>query len=94
MRSPPSTKARTMATGGITKAATVGIENWFQERTIALSSSEQALVFFSQQQNGHQAQYEKCQCQECHEGGSSGTAGKGVVSTKSASIRAKIDGEN
>jgi hypothetical protein len=35
-----------MATGGITKAATVGIENWFQEKAIALVLShvgEQAL---------------------------------------------------
>ncbi len=69
-----------MAAGGITKAATVGIENWFQERTIALvllHAGEQALVFFSQQHDGHQAQYKKHQCQEHCEGSSPCTASSG-----------------
>jgi hypothetical protein len=69
-----------MANGFIIKAATVGIENWFQERTIALvllRAGEQALVFFSQQHDDRQAQYNKRQRQECHEGGSPGTAGSG-----------------
>ncbi len=64
----------------ITKVATVGIENWFQERTSALvllRAGEQALVFFSQRHDDPQAQYKKRQRQECHEGGSPGTAGSG-----------------
>jgi hypothetical protein len=46
-----SAKASATATRGITKAATVGIENWFQERTndlVLLHVGEQALIFFSQ----------------------------------------------
>ncbi len=39
MRSPPSTKASTMATRGITEAATVGIKNWFERGQLPLSSS-------------------------------------------------------
>ncbi len=80
MRSLPSTKARNTATGGITKAVTVGINNWFQERTVALvllRTGEQALVFFSQQNDGRQAQYEKHQHQERHESGSLGATGSG-----------------
>ncbi len=75
-----SAKASTTATRGITKAATVGIENWFQERTnalVLLHVGEQALIFFSQQHDGCQAQYEKRQCQECCEGSSPGAAGSG-----------------
>jgi hypothetical protein len=70
-----------MATGGITKAATAGIKNWFQERTIALvllCVGKQALKFFTQQHDSHQAQYKKRQCQECHEGGSPDAAGSGT----------------
>jgi hypothetical protein len=51
-----------------------------QERTIALvilCAQEQALVFFSQQHDGHQAQYNKCQHQERHKGGSPGAASDG-----------------
>ncbi len=49
MRSPPSTKASTKATGGITKAATVGIESWFKRRHLPLSSSmrEDKLLYSS-----------------------------------------------
>ncbi len=75
-----SKKASATATGGITKATTVGIGNWFQERTITLvllHAGEQALVFFSQQHDGCQAQYEKCQHQERCEGNSPGAAGSG-----------------
>ncbi len=36
---------------------------------------EHALVFFSQQHAGHQAQQDKCHCQERHEGSSLGAAG-------------------
>jgi hypothetical protein len=39
MKSLPSTKASAMATGGITEAATVGIENWFKIGQLPLSSS-------------------------------------------------------
>ncbi len=39
VRSPPSTKVSAKATGGITKAATVGIENWFERGQLPLSSS-------------------------------------------------------
>ncbi len=62
------------------KAVTVGIENWFWERTIALvllRVGEQALVFFSQQHDDRQAQYKKRLHQECREGDSPGTAGTG-----------------
>jgi hypothetical protein len=68
-----------MANGVITKAATVGIKNWFQKRTFArvlLRAGEQALVFFSKR-HYRQAQYKKRQCQECHEGSSPGTTGSG-----------------
>ncbi len=53
---------------------------WFWEETIALvflCVGEQALVFFSQQHNGCQAQYKNRQCQECCEDGSPGAAGSG-----------------
>jgi hypothetical protein len=33
---------------------------------ILLHAGEQAFLFFSQQHDGHQAQYKKHQCQECH----------------------------
>ena len=69
-----------MANGVITKAATVGIKNWFQERTISLvllCVGEQAFVFFSQQHDDRQAQYKKRQHQECREGSCPGTAGSG-----------------
>ena len=72
MKSPPSSKASATATGGITEAATVGIE-----ALVLLHAGEQALVFLSQHHDGHQAQYEKCQCQECCEGSSPGAAGGG-----------------
>jgi hypothetical protein len=68
------------ANGVITKATTVGIKNWFQDRTIALvllRAGEQALIFFNQQHDDHQAQYKKRQRQECREDGSPGTAGSG-----------------
>ncbi len=39
MRSPPSTKASTTVTGGITEAATVGIKNWFERGQLHLFSS-------------------------------------------------------
>jgi hypothetical protein len=42
-------KVSATANGVIIKAATVGIKNWFQERTIALvliHAGEQALVFY------------------------------------------------
>ncbi len=57
-----------------------GDQELVQERTIAhilLRLGEQALVFFSQWCDGHQAQYKKCQHQECHEGGSPGAAVSG-----------------
>ncbi len=44
MRSPPSTKASATATGGITKAATVGIKNWFERGQSPLSSSMQEIM--------------------------------------------------
>jgi hypothetical protein len=57
-----------------------GDQELVQERTIALALlcvGEQALVFFSLQHDGHQAQYKKCQRQERCEGGSPGAAGGG-----------------
>jgi hypothetical protein len=39
IKSPPSTKASAMATGGITEAATVRIKNWFKIGCLPLSSS-------------------------------------------------------
>ncbi len=49
MRSPPSTKASAMATGGITKAATVGIGTDFERIQLPLSFSvwENNLPYFS-----------------------------------------------
>ncbi len=49
VRSLPSTIASAMVTGGITKAATVGIENWFERGQLPLSSSvwEDRLSYFS-----------------------------------------------
>ncbi len=41
MKSPPSTKVSATATGGITEAATVGIENWFKRGRLPFSSSVQ-----------------------------------------------------
>jgi hypothetical protein len=55
-----------------------GDQELVQERTIALvllCAGEQALLFFSQWHNSHQAQYKKRQCQERCEGGSPGAAG-------------------
>jgi hypothetical protein len=51
-----------------------------QEGTIALvllRAGEQALIFFSQQHDGCQAQCKKHQCQERREGGRPGAAGSG-----------------
>ncbi len=44
---------------------------------VLLCAGEQARVFFSQKHDDRQAQYNKRQRQECHEGGSPGTAGNG-----------------
>ena len=45
MRALPSLKASTMATGGITEEATVGIKNWFERGQLPLSSSVQEIKF-------------------------------------------------
>ncbi len=49
LRSPPSTQASATATGVITKAATVVIENWFERGQSPLSSSvrEDRLLYSS-----------------------------------------------
>ncbi len=46
MRTLPSLKASTTATGGITEAATAGIKNWFERQQLHLSSSMREFKFF------------------------------------------------
>jgi hypothetical protein len=80
MRSPPSTKVSTKATGGITKAATVKIKNWFERGQSPLSSSVQEInLLYSLASNmmAIKANAKKRQCQECHEGGSPGATVSG-----------------
>ncbi len=60
-----------------------------QERTVALvllRAGEQAFVFFSQGHNGCQAQYKKCQCQECFEAAAPAPLAVVAVYTKSLKL--------
>jgi hypothetical protein len=73
-------KASTMVTRGITKAATVGIENRFKRGQLPLSSSvrEKKLLYYSTSDiMAVKHNTKNSQCQECCEGSSPGAAGCG-----------------
>ncbi len=78
------------ANGVIIKAATVGIKIWFQERTIALvllhAGEQQALVFFSQRHDDHQAQYKNANTKNAVKAAALALLGVVAVSTKSLKL--------